>query len=97
MHFGILFAPEALEDLKALKAKFRAEVKDAVERHLRYHPTKTSRARIKRLRGISRPQYRLRVGDVRVFYDVEGNEVHVLAVVLKDDADEWLRKVGQDR
>ena len=97
MRFEILFAPEAVEDLKPLKANLRAEVKDAIERHLQYHPTRTSRTRIKRLRGISRPQYRLRVGDVRVFYDVEGNEVHVLAVVLKDDADEWLRKEGQDR
>src|SRR2546425_982748 len=79
------------------KANLRAEVKDAIERHLRYLPTRTSRTRIKRLRGISRPQYRLRVGDARVFYDVEGIEVHVLAVVLMGDADEWLRKVGQDR
>jgi mRNA-degrading endonuclease RelE of RelBE toxin-antitoxin system len=97
MRFEILFAPEAVEDLKALKANLRAEVKDAIERHLRDHPTRTSRARIKRLRGVSRPQFRLRVGDVRVFYDVKGNEAHVLAVVLKDDADEWLRKVGQGR
>ena len=97
MRFEILFAPEAVEDLKPLKANLRAEAKDAIERHLQYHPTRTSRTRIKRLRGISRPQYRLRVGDVRVFYDVEGNEVHVLAVVLKGDADESLRKVGQDR
>ena len=97
MRFQILVAPEAVEDLKALKATLRAEVKDAIARHLQYHPTRTSRARIKRLRGISRPQYRLRVGDVRVFYDVEGTDVHVLAVVLKDDTEEWLRKAGQDR
>lgn len=97
MRLEILFAPEAVEDFRALKAHLRAEVKDAIERHLQYHPTKTSRTRIKRLRGIPRPQYRLRVGDVRVFYDVAGNDVHVLAVVLKDDANEWLRKVGRDR
>src|SRR5439155_1779326 len=36
----------------------------------------------KRLRGLSRPQYRLRVGDdIRVFYDVVENTVQVLAVV----------------
>jgi len=36
-----------------------------------HEPTKASKTRIKRLRGLSRPQYRLRVGDdVRVFYDV---------------------------
>jgi prevent-host-death family protein len=30
-----------------------------------------------------RPQYRLRVGEVRVFYDVAGTTVQVLAIVVK--------------
>ncbi len=72
MRYEILFAPEAVEDLDHLAAKVRAEVRDGVERHLRHEPTKTSRSRIKRLRGLSRPQYRLRIGDdIRVFYDVD--------------------------
>ncbi len=94
MRYRILFAPEAAGDLKTLKAHVRAEVTDAIERNLRYHPIKASKARIKRLRGTSRPQYRLRVGEIRVFYDVEGTEVHILAVVPKDAVDEWLRKVA---
>ncbi len=56
------FAPEAVEDLHHLVAKVRAEVREGVERHLRREPTKTRRSRIKRLRGLSRPQYRLRIG-----------------------------------
>src|SRR4030095_9936705 len=47
-----------------------AEVEDLRERHLRYEPTRVSKSRIKRLRGLSQPQYRRRVGEVRVFYDV---------------------------
>jgi mRNA-degrading endonuclease RelE of RelBE toxin-antitoxin system len=94
MRYEILFAPEAAEDLKALKAHMRAEVRDVIERHLRYHTIKTIKARIKRLRGISRPQYRLRVGEIRLFYDVEGSEVRILAIVPKDAVDEWLRKVA---
>jgi mRNA interferase RelE/StbE len=38
--------------------------------HLRHGPTKLSKSRIKRLRGLEQPQYRLRVGETRVFYDV---------------------------
>ncbi len=95
MQYTILLSPEAVEDLRGLKANVRSEVKDALETFLRHQPTKTSKARIKRLRGIARPHYRLRVGDVRVFYDIEGSEVHVLVIVSKTEAEEWLRKVGK--
>jgi mRNA-degrading endonuclease RelE of RelBE toxin-antitoxin system len=43
---------------------------------------------------MSRPQYRLRVDDVRVFYDVSEGRVEVLAVVMKSDAGGWLREIG---
>jgi mRNA-degrading endonuclease RelE of RelBE toxin-antitoxin system len=77
MSFEILLAPEAIEDLRLLKANARASVRSALERHLRHEPRKTSRSRIKRLRGIARPQFKLRVGEVRVFYDVSGSTVEI--------------------
>jgi mRNA interferase RelE/StbE len=80
----------ALDDLKRLKAPLRATVRTALETHLRHAPEKTSRSRIKRLRGLRRPQFRLRVGDVRVFYDVSGTTVEVLAIVSKSEAESWL-------
>jgi mRNA-degrading endonuclease RelE of RelBE toxin-antitoxin system len=56
-----------------------------------------SKSRIKRLRGLSHPQYRLRVGDdIRVFYDVAEKAVQVLAIVLKSEADAWLAKHGEN-
>src|SRR5689334_6600036 len=94
MRFDILLSPEAVADLRALKANARATVKEALEMHLRHEPTKTSRSRIKRLRGLSKPQYRLRVEDVRVFYDVAGSTVEVLAIVPKAEADKWLNQFG---
>ena len=51
-------------------------------------------SRIKRLRGLSRPQYRLRVEEVRVFYDVSGSTVEVLAIVAKPEAESWLAQFG---
>ena len=39
----------------------RAEVREALERHLRHEPTRAGGSRIKRLRGLSQPQYRLAV------------------------------------
>jgi len=90
MPFEIVLAPQAVEDLKGLKANVRAEVRAAIERHLRHEPRKVSRSRIKRLRGVSRPQFRLRVGEVRVFYDVSDRAVEVLAIVTKSEAESWL-------
>jgi mRNA-degrading endonuclease RelE of RelBE toxin-antitoxin system len=94
MRFEIVLSPEAVDDLQALEANERTAVKDALETHLRHEPTKTSRSRIKRLRGLSKPQYRLRVEEVRVFYDVVGSTVEVLAIVPKPEAESWLSQSG---
>lgn len=95
MRYEIVLAREAADDLHRLPANLRAEVKAALEKHLRYRPTSISKSRIKRLRGLSRPQYRLRVADIRVFYDVSEGLVKVLAIVPKSGVDEWLERVGE--
>jgi mRNA-degrading endonuclease RelE of RelBE toxin-antitoxin system len=95
MRYEIVLAPEAAQDLKRLKAHVRAEVKDALETHLRYEPTKVSKSRIKRLRGLTRPQYRLMVGEIRVFYDITERIVEVLAIVAKSEAASWLEELGE--
>ena len=87
MKYEIILSPEAVDDLRELKANIRAAVRDAIEEHLRHEPTKISRSRIKRLQGLSRPQYRLRVEEVRVFYDVAEKSIEILAIVSKDEAD----------
>jgi len=95
MKYDIILAPEAARDLKRLKAHTRSEVKDALERHLQHEPGRVSKSRIKRLRGINHPQYRLRVGEIRVFYDVTENTVEVLAIVSKTEATSWLEEMGE--
>jgi mRNA-degrading endonuclease RelE of RelBE toxin-antitoxin system len=94
MPFEIVLAPEAVDDLRRLKANVRAEVRESIERHLRHEPQRLSRSRIKRLRGVRRPQFRLRVGEVRVFYDVSDQRVEVLAIVAKSEAKTWLAQLG---
>jgi mRNA interferase RelE/StbE len=56
-----------------------------------------SRSGIKRLRGLSRPQFRLRAGKLRVFYDISDRTVEVLAIVLKSEAESWLAAFGNLR
>jgi mRNA interferase RelE/StbE len=95
MRYEIVLSPEAVSDLRSLRVSERKAIREALEVHLRHEPAKTSKARIKRLRALSRPRFRLRVEDYRVFYDVVGSVVQVLAIVSKADAEDWLRKVGE--
>lgn len=95
MRYELSFAPEALADLKSLSARNRRMIRDAIESHLRYEPEKTSQSRIKRLRGFRRPAYRLRVDDWRVFYDVTGQTVEIVAVASKSQMADWLNEFGE--
>jgi mRNA interferase RelE/StbE len=94
MAYEIILAPSAVKELDALRANIKGRVRDAIKLHLRHEPTKVSKSRIKRLRGLDRPQYRLRVDEVRVFYDVAQETVQVLAIVSKAQADAWLKAQG---
>jgi len=95
MRYEIVLAPEAVADLRSLRASDQSSVRKALEQYLRFQPERVSRSRIKRLRGLRRPQFRLRVRDVRVFYDVREGAVEVLAVVEKADAAAWLDREGE--
>lgn len=95
MRYTIEFAPEAAQDYRNLDAHARGIVRDGIETHLRRQPARTSKSRIKRLRGVSRPQFRLRVGDLRVFYDISETTVQILAIVAKSLAHEWLERCGE--
>jgi mRNA interferase RelE/StbE len=92
MSYRITFAPAARDDFKSLPAFHRAVVRDAINTHLLHQPTRQSKSRIKRLRDVRKPQFRLRVGEIRVFYDVHGSEVEVLGIVEKSNAAAWLKK-----
>lgn len=100
MRYQIIFAPEAEEDIAAMSARNRAKALDAIEVHLRYQPTKESKSRIKKLAGMRRPQYRLRIDELRAFYDViyfvepRAGVVEILAVKEKAAAMRWLAEFG---
>lgn len=90
MDYEIEFVNDALLDFRALDAPIRAAIRKALETHLRHEPTKVSKSRVKRLRELRRPQYRLRVDQFRVYYDVEDAVVTILGVVAKGASYDWL-------
>lgn len=95
MRYEIVLTDTAKQHYRALEARWQAVVKAGLETHLRYEPTKVSKSRIKRLRGIEHPAYRLRLDSYRVFYDVSEQAVIVLAIVPKDAVAEWLGLHGE--
>ena len=90
MRYEIDFSSDALGDFKTLDARWKATIRSALEAHLRHQPELASKSRIKRLRDMDHPQYRLRVDDMRVFYDVRDDRVEILGIVPKDRVEEWL-------
>lgn len=96
MQYAIILSPEAVEDLEHLKANRRASVRDAIETHLRHSPTIVGKSRIIRLRGLKRPQYRLRIDDIRVYYDVIESNVEIIAIISKSESADWLARVGEE-
>jgi len=44
---------------------------------------------------VRRPQYGLRVDDIRVFYDVHEQLVEILAIINKSETEAWLAQFGE--
>ena len=95
MPYELILAPEAVEDLQRLRANDRATVRAALTTHLLDESMRVNKSRIKRLRGVRRPQYRLRIDDLRVFYDVQAMYVEIIAILDKSDVDAWLAQFGE--
>ena len=84
--YEIVLKHSAIADLDASRKFDAAQIADATEKHLRHNPAKESKSRIKRLRGLSSPDHRLRAGENRVFcaVDEDGRWVDVLRAMHKD-------------
>jgi len=82
--FQISYASAANSDLKSFRNFDRTLIRSAIEKHLVHAPTLTSKSRIKRMVEPFWSQYRLRVGEFRVYYDVDGeNSVVTVIRILK--------------
>ena len=90
MPFEVRYSDEAFHRLKRLRAYDRTVILDQIEKVLAVDPTVTSKARIKTLRRPAPTQYRLRVGEYRIFYDVEGEAVYVVRILSKEESISYL-------
>ncbi len=90
MPYEIRYSNEAVEQLKKLRVFDRTAILDQIEQLLQVNPTLVSKSRIKQLREPAPTQYRLRVGELRVFYDVTEEAVLIIQVLTKQDSIDFL-------
>jgi mRNA-degrading endonuclease RelE of RelBE toxin-antitoxin system len=83
--FELELSRDALEDLKSLRKSDRTLILDSLEKSLTHEPTQETRQK-KLLRPNPLSNWELRVGQFRVFYDVdlETQVVLIKAVGWKD-------------
>ncbi len=91
MPFKILFAPDARDQIKHLSARDRSIIVDAVDIQLTYQPNVPTRNR-KPLRPNNLATWELRIGEYRVYYDLDGPEhaSRIVALGKKDHAKVWI-------
>jgi mRNA-degrading endonuclease RelE of RelBE toxin-antitoxin system len=90
MPYEVRYSNEAVEQLKKLRAFDQVAILDQMEQVLSINPTLESRSRVKRLREPTPTQYRPRVGEFRIFYDVDQETVLVVQILTKQDSIEYL-------
>ena len=86
MPYHIEYVRPAIEHLRYLTARQRSIVFAGVDGQLQYEPTVETRNR-KQMRANPLASWELRLGDVRVYYDVEARPkqmVKIVAIGIKD-------------
>lgn len=96
MRYEVVIARSAAAAFKTLDGRWRSRLKQEMRAHLEHHPRMESKSAIKRLGGLRQPQYRMRVDEMRVYYDVDdaAHRVEVLGFVKKAESQEWLEQYG---
>ncbi|TEU16232.1 MAG: type II toxin-antitoxin system RelE/ParE family toxin [Anaerolineales bacterium] len=86
MPYEIEYSPETVDHLRALTARQRSIVLDTVDKQLKHQPTVETRNR-KPMRPNPLAPWELRIGNLRVYYDVENDPeptVFIRAVGIKE-------------
>jgi mRNA-degrading endonuclease RelE of RelBE toxin-antitoxin system len=83
--YEIHYADEAVNDIRELRAFDQRKIVEGIETHLTHQPKAVSRTRIKAMVQPFWSQFRLRIEDFRVYYDVDEalRSVYVLRVLAK--------------
>ena len=95
MPYVIEFSPDAEEHLRRLPARQQVTILDAVDRQLAHEPTIETRNR-KPMRPNPLAPWELRIGALRVYYDVEKKPKRVVFVRAIGRKQRHLVRIGDE-
>jgi mRNA-degrading endonuclease RelE of RelBE toxin-antitoxin system len=95
--FKILLNAAAKRDLMTLESEQALQIAQDIRTYLEVNPIPLGKPRLKKLLGFDPPLYRLRSGDFRAYYRIEGDQVIVSAVRPKKDSEKFLKRIQEER
>ena len=90
MKYEIVFSKAAEKDISSLASATRLDMLVTVKKELEANPYPHGKTRVKRLQGFHFTVFRLRIGDWRVIYHIDGSVIIVLRIVLRKELDRAL-------
>jgi mRNA-degrading endonuclease RelE of RelBE toxin-antitoxin system len=95
MAYAVQFSPHARDHLRGLRKRDQQIILDAIAAQLVSQPDQPTR-NCKRLQENPLAPWELRVGDFRVFYDVDPDEEQVVIVAVGQKSHNTLRIGGEE-
>jgi mRNA-degrading endonuclease RelE of RelBE toxin-antitoxin system len=92
--YDIIFEPDAVEHIQGFSARDQSVVLDQIEVQLTHQPDVETRNR-KRLRPDPLAPWELRIGEIRVFYDVNADVASVRVIAGGERRVIGLRSAGR--
>jgi len=89
--FGIQITQSAVDDLDSIPNDLRKKILPDIK-NLSSNPF-PSGSSIKKIKGFKRPLYRLRSGDHRVLYRVEGQTVTLMRVIDRKELERIIKRL----
>jgi mRNA interferase RelE/StbE len=80
MKYGIQFKPRAVKDIERLSSRMQLQILQAIEAM-----SNDLKGDVKQLTNFT-PEYRLRVGDYRVLFEIENNNIVVYRIRHRREA-----------
>jgi len=89
--YRLIIPKRVFKQFKNLERPLQKRVKESILA-LRDNPFPPGK-KIKRIKRGRDEFWRLRVGNLRVMYEVRGDEVRILGIVHRKDLEKWLRSL----
>ena len=89
--FAVQMTGSAIDDLQDIRLRFRKQIVAAIKK-LSANPL-VSGTGVKKLKGFKPPLYRLRSGDYRILYRIEGGTITIMRLIDRKELEKTIRRL----